>query len=404
MLLPPPPHSESPKSAIFVRRRVGCWHDTCRQWWWRECGRCSPTRSGTWGGVSRGQGCPSTRTHYLVTVFRCWRLPMSAQWHRTMRLCPHEVVSVAPDMNVRGSHSRDGRRRLLLVSQDRCVMENASDVVPTHLDQEVDATVVDPTMATVPDSFSESDTESLNSRPPDELEVELRDALISLDVVGLQSVFRRRACVMKSCPKVLGRPSQSKCVLRWRKLRWQRTVATSSDAPEPGSCSCCSQGCSSTDHPGVDCCPNLRCWTVSPSTVVSGSIYSSWVKIVQNVHRKHSVAHIRTTVWSVGQNVPKHWCRLGSCLLDVHWKAPLLLLGTWQLCANCRTPGGDRQCPDLPWHQICWPESQTRPLFWSDLFLNNLKCARRGAAGGPSGLNSEHLRSILMCPADSEKF
>ena len=107
---------------------------------------------------------------------------------------PHEVVNAAPDRNVRGSRSRDGRRRLVLVSQDRFVMENASDVVPTHLDQEVDATVVDPTMATVPDSFSESDTESPNSRPLDEFEVEpepvglrmtpeLRDALISLDNV-----------------------------------------------------------------------------------------------------------------------------------------------------------------------------------------------------------------------------
>ena len=90
----------------------------------------------------------------------------------TDEVVPHEVVSAAPDMNVRGFHSRDGRRRLLLVSQDLFVMENASVVVPTHLDQEVDATVVDPTMATFPDSFSESDTESLNSRPPDELEVE----------------------------------------------------------------------------------------------------------------------------------------------------------------------------------------------------------------------------------------
>ena len=32
---------------------------------------------------------------------------------------------------------------------------------------------------------------------------ELKDALVSLDVVDLQSVFRRRACVMKSCPKFL---------------------------------------------------------------------------------------------------------------------------------------------------------------------------------------------------------
>ena len=40
-----------------------------------------------------------------------------------------------------------------------------------------------------------------------------------------------------------------------------------------------------------------------------------------------------------------------------------------------------------------------------DLFLKkNLKCASRGAAGGPSGLTSEHLRTILMCHADSEKF
>ena len=50
-----------------------------------------------------------------------------------------------------GSHSRDGRRRLLLVSQDRLVTQIlAGDVVGTRLDQEVDATVVDPTMPQFP--------------------------------------------------------------------------------------------------------------------------------------------------------------------------------------------------------------------------------------------------------------
>ena len=36
------------------------------------------------------------------------------------------------------------------------------------------------------------------------LSPEIRDALISLDSVDLQSVFRRRACVMRSCPTFLG--------------------------------------------------------------------------------------------------------------------------------------------------------------------------------------------------------
>ena len=33
-----------------------------------------------------------------------------------------------------------------------------------------------------------------------------------------------------------------------------------------------------------------------------------------------------------------------------------------------------------------------------DLFLKNLKCARHGAAGGPSGMTSEHLRPVSDFP------
>ena len=36
-----------------------------------------------------------------------------------------------------------------------------------------------------------------------------------------------------------------------------------------------------------------------------------------------------------------------------------------------------------------------------DLFMKNLKCARRGAAAGPSGMTSEHLRSVLENPRDA---
>ena len=37
-----------------------------------------------------------------------------------------------------------------------------------------------------------------------------------------------------------------------------------------------------------------------------------------------------------------------------------------------------------------------------DRFLKNLRCARRGAAAGPSGMTSEHLRPILDSAKDSE--
>ena len=37
-----------------------------------------------------------------------------------------------------------------------------------------------------------------------------------------------------------------------------------------------------------------------------------------------------------------------------------------------------------------------------DRFLKNLRCARRGAAAGPSGMTSEHLRPILDSVRDSE--
>ena len=78
---------------------------------------------------------------------------------------------------------------------------------------------------------------------------EFQDVLASFDV-DLQSVFRRRACVMKSCPKFL--------VGHFR-AAMRLAIANSGDELRFGSCSCCSQGCYSTDHPGVDCCVNLSC-------------------------------------------------------------------------------------------------------------------------------------------------
>ena len=38
------------------------------------------------------------------------------------------------------------------------------------------------------------------------------------------------------------------------------------------------------------------------------------------------------------------------------------------------------------------------------LFSQNLRSARRGAAGGPCGMTSEHLRPLLDNPHDMERF
>ena len=38
------------------------------------------------------------------------------------------------------------------------------------------------------------------------------------------------------------------------------------------------------------------------------------------------------------------------------------------------------------------------------VLLKNLKCAKRGAAGGPSGMTAEHLRPVLESSRDAERF
>ena len=64
------------------------------------------------------------------------------------------------------------------------------------------------------------------------LSPEIRDALISLDSVDLQSVFRRRACVMRSCPAFL--VGSYRAAMRL--------------AMEVGNCSSSCHGCSCSDH------------------------------------------------------------------------------------------------------------------------------------------------------------
>ena len=93
MLLPPP--QREPRPTVMMTRMWSMF--SSKIWNMRRC--------------FTGAGLPEHQTHHLVTVFRCWR--------RQRTVTQNDEV-VPPDMNVRRSRSRDGRRRLLLVPAMLC--------------------------------------------------------------------------------------------------------------------------------------------------------------------------------------------------------------------------------------------------------------------------------------------
>ena len=97
-------------------------------------------------------------------------------------------------------------------------------------------------------------------------------------------------------------------------------------------------------------------------------------KIVQNAHRKHSVAAIAHVV---GKNAPKHWCKLGSCPLDVVlWKAPLVL-GNMATLRKLQHPLRRLPVPRSPMAPDLLTREPTPIVLEQELFLKNFKCARR---------------------------
>ena len=118
-------------------------------------------------------------------------------------------------------------------------------------------------------------------------------------------------------------------------------------------------------------------------------------------NRKAGAVALSKTAWSVGPNGQRLWSRLASCQQDVKlWKETPLAP------ANQATLRARR--PPVPWAPIpvdlLTVEPEAPFTLDLDLFLKNLKCARRGAAGGSSGMTSEHLRPVLISRSDSEKF
>ena len=69
-------------------------------------------------------------------------------------------------------------------------------------------------------------------------------------------------------------------------------------------------------------------------------------------------------------------------------------------------PGNDRTLQELR-NPVRRPTHSRAPLsqdLFQALILNNLKSARRGTAGGPSGMTTEHFRPLLDSEEDCGKF
>ena len=111
----------------------------------------------------------------------------------------------------------------------------------------------------------------------------------------------------------------------------------------------------------------------------------------------------RASCWSGSQSFLdgeltglKLWCAWGSCP-----QADKAMRGR---CVSCVIQSGDHHSCAPLFQKICRLHSQSFLSSWiRACFLKNLKSARRGAAGGSSGMIAEHLRLLLDSEADCHK-
>ena len=109
--------------------------------------------------------------------------------------------------------------------------------------------------------------------------------------------------------------------------------------------------------------------------------------------------------WTSGRIVPNSWCIWASCQqLAWRWKVIQSHLATTTLQA-LQDP---RKRPSVPRDPLPREVLEHQPEGVIELdqerLLRNLRSARRGAAGGPSGTTAEHLRPLLDSHRDGQRF
>ena len=107
-------------------------------------------------------------------------------------------------------------------------------------------------------------------------------------------------------------------------------------------------------------------------------------------------------IWSGEQIEMKYWCTWESCRLQGKlWRVQRLHQGVaphW----NCCNPR-DLVPFVCPFH-LANLEPRVPFLLDEDLFARNVRSAKRGSAGGPTGMTAEHLHPLLDHSRDSQLF
>ena len=114
----------------------------------------------------------------------------------------------------------------------------------------------------------------------------------------------------------------------------------------------------------------------------------------------------RGTMWSTGQHGLKCWCTWESCpQQDKRWRGQSWLRGLatrWNTLQDQSRRPRDARVPVPP------PLANFRPrvpfALDGDMLARNLRPAKRGASGGPSGMIVEHVHPLLDHTRDSQLF
>ena len=138
-----------------------------------------------------------------------------------------------------------------------------------------------------------------------------------------------------------------------------------------------------------------------------GSVHQICTRTVVGavVRQRRSVEKLPQTC--VRDGVARGWTPWisGFSGLPTRWRARQSLQGARRRTTQSRVQTAGRQSQETQFRRLFLQIEPVRPLeLDKEGFLQNLRKARRGAAGGPSGMRTEHLRPLLDNVEDSNKL
>ena len=232
----------------------------------------------------------------------------------------------------------------------------------------------------------------------------LREALRWLDTVDLTSIFRRRPSVMRSPPRFLNGGYRAALRLALQEI---------------------ANGVDRNDE--ISQCRGWKLFLLLPRLLLSRPPRGGLIPKQQLVNRVQRIlswrmgpvvvpvgrvgrgsnggAEHKQTLWNVEQRA-ESLVLMGEVSAGRHaLEGAPLAPGTQRTLDQLRDPVKRPTVPYAPLPEPMLHHQAERPFeLDKTLFLKNLKRARRGAAAGPSGVTTEHLKAVLSDSRDAERL